>query len=336
MLFSGSPGLSRWPTSGKPAASVSSLPTDARQQSDYKLISRQVQPQQTFAAKVEEVRIAFSVLDRQGRAVARISPGDVEVTDERHAIAELSSFVQTADLPLRLGVLVDISESMTRGFADEQKAAHEFLEKIVRPDRDKVLVGSFATHVVLSKYGEHTPEILNVASASRPDNQTALYDALTASCLSGVMTERENFPVRRAIVLLSDGEDTDSYHTLQDAIRWAQRFEVAVYAIRMAGSPSTRRGNSVLEELASATGGRVFFLSDDSQLATAFGQIEEELRLQYVLTYQRSLAPPYDGFHHVQVAIRDQPNLRIISRAGYFARGSESHADAGRIGYEKP
>ena len=83
-------------------------------------------------------------------------------------------------------------------------------------------------------------------------------------------------------------------------------------------------GIGVLEELASTTGGRAFILSDDSQLATVFGQIEEELHWQYVLTYRRSLAPSYDGFHHVQVAIRDRPNLRISSRAGYFARGRGS------------
>lgn len=270
---------------------------------------------------VEEVRVVFSVLDRQGRFVNDITPADVELTDDDRVINELSGFSRSTNLPLRLALLMDVSESMTREFGQEQRAAAEFLGNVLRLEYDQAFVLTFATWVDPKKpymRGDNA-HIETVKMHAQSGGQTALYDAICSACLDELMNLQENLPVRRVIVLLSDGEDTQSRHTLRDAVEWAQRAGVAVYGVTVHNRRGEYPGDRVLKELASASGGRAFILKNYGQLPGVFSEIEDELRAQYVVTYRRSVAPPHSGFHALQVNLRNHPGLTVNCRRGYFA-----------------
>ena len=287
--------------------------------STLSLLSNEPQPLTTISKNVEEVRLAFTALDRQGHALDGIGPQDLDLADDRTPVSELTSFVRTSDLPLRLALLVDVSESVAKGLSEEQQASLEFLQTVVRPGRDQVLLMAFASRVMLQTPYPGKGEGLKLVSTYRAGGQTALYDAICAASSNDVIPSLDDSPARRAIVLLSDGEDTESYHTFKDAISCAQRAEVSIYAITIHSSETGRRGDKTLEELTSLTGGMAYILSRHDQLSSAFAQIEQDLRSQYVLTYRRSLAPPHSGFHSLQLTVRNAENAKLNYRRGYFA-----------------
>ena len=265
------------------------------------------------------MRVAFTVLDHKGHAVGGIGPQDLDVADDRSPVSELTSFVRASDLPLRLALLVDVSESVANGLSEEQRAALEFLQTVVRPGRDQVFLVAFATRLMLQTSYQGRTEGLRLVSTYRAGGQTALYDAICASCSNDSIASVDDSPARRAILLLSDGEDTQSYHTFKDAIACAQRAEISIYAITIHSWKSGRRGDKVLDELASSTGGTSYILASHDQLSTVFAQIEEDLRSQYVLTYRRSLVSPHPGFHVLQLTVRNRDNPKLNYRRGYFA-----------------
>jgi Ca-activated chloride channel homolog len=268
---------------------------------------------------VEEVRVVFSVLDRQGRFVDDMTPSDVELKDDDRIIDELTGFSRSANLPLRLALLVDVSESMTREFGQEQQAAGDFLRNVVRPEYDQAFVLTFATRVDPKQRYLHEAHVEKLKMHAQSGGQTALYDAICSACLDELMHAQENSPVRRVIVLLSDGEDTQSRHSLPDAVEWAQRAGVAVYAVTVHNGRGEFPGDRVLKDLAAASGGRAFILKSYDQLPSIFTEIEGELRAQYVVTYRRSVAPPRSGFHRLQVTLRNHPGMKVNYRRGYFA-----------------
>ena len=286
--------------------------------SNLSLLSNEPPPLTTISKNVEEVRLAFTALDRQGHALDGIGPQDLDLADDRTPVSELTSFVRTSDLPLRLALLVDVSDSVAKGLSEEQQASLEFLQTVVRPGRDQVLLMAFASRVMLQAPYPGKGEGLKLVS-TYAGGQTALYDAICAASSNDVTPSLDDSPARRAIVLLSDGEDTESYHTFKDAISCAQRAEVSIYAIAIHSSEPGRRGDKTLEELTSLTGGMAYILSRHDQLSSAFAQIEQDLRSQYVLTYRRSLAPPHSGFHSLQLTVRNVGNAKLNYRRGYFA-----------------
>lgn len=277
-------------------------------------------PGDVIRKNVEEVRVVFSVIDRQGHFVNDISPADLEVKDTDRAIDELTGFARTSNLPLRLGLVVDSSESMAREFGQQQRAAGEFLRNIVRPEYDRAFVMTFATRVDARRtYVHGGDDVEKLTMQAQSGGQTALYDAICSACTDELMNMQEELPIRRVLILLSDGEDTQSLHTLPDALDWAQRPGIAIYAITVHKPRGDYPGDRVLRELASATGGRAFILKNYNQLAPVFSEIESELRAQYVVTYRRSVAPPHSGFHPLQISVRNHPGLKVNFRRGYFA-----------------
>lgn len=277
----------------------------------------------TISKRVEEIRVVFTVVDRNGRFVPDVNPDQIDVVDNGKVISSLSSFSRSSELPLRIGLLVDVSESMTSGFASEQRAAAEFLGRVVRSERDEAFLLPFATKVMGRFRYVQQSTVVRAMSSYRAGGQTALYDAICSASRDAVMNADENVPVRRVIVLLSDGDDTESMHAMQDAIGWAQRAEIALYPITVHVTVHKRRrdypGDPVLREIASATGGEFFIASNYDQVTAVFARIENELRSQYVLTYLRSQAPRSNGFHTLQLRIRNRPELKVYYRRGYFA-----------------
>ena len=182
---------------------------------------------------------------------------------------------------------MDASNSVRDRFRFEQESAIEFLNQIVRPKSDRAFVIGFDTTAEVTQDFTDSAELLSRGVRMlRPGGGTALYDAIYYACRDKLMKARPHGPARRAIILLSDGEDNQSRVTREEAIEMAQRAEVIIYTISTNISGVKLRGDKVLERLADATGGRAFFPFKIQDVANAFSEIQDELRSQYLLAYK--------------------------------------------------
>jgi Ca-activated chloride channel family protein len=153
----------------------------------------------------------------------------------------------------------------------------------------------------------------------RPGGGTAMYDALYFACRDKLMKAQHNGPVRRAIILLSDGDDNQSHVTREEAIEMAQRADVIVYTISTNLSGAGHHGDKVLERIADATGGRAYVPFQITEVANAFAAIQEELRSQYAISYKPADFATDGRYRSVEILAQGQKGLRVRSRHGYFA-----------------
>src|SRR5208282_3787648 len=177
----------------------------------------------TIKKTVEEVRVVFTVTDKHGHYIKDLKRDDFKVLDDKKP-AELRSFRSETDLPLQVGLLIDASNSVRDRFKFEQEAAIEFLNAIIRPHYDKAFVVGFdATPEVTQDFTDNTEGLSNGVRMLRAGGGTAMYDALYFACRDKLMKQEQTGPVRRAIILLTDGEDNLSHVTREEAIEMAQR-----------------------------------------------------------------------------------------------------------------
>jgi Ca-activated chloride channel homolog len=269
---------------------------------------------------VNEVNVVFTVTDRHGRYVKDLKKGDFHVIDDRKPAEEIRSFHSETDLPLEVGLLIDASNSVRDRFKFEQESAIEFLNQTVRPRYDRAFVVGFdVTPDVTQDFTDNTEALSRGVRSLRPGGGTAMYDALYFSCRDKLLPEQRNRTVRRAIILLSDGDDNQSHVTREEAIEMAQRAEVIVYTISTNVSGSRQRGDKVLERIADATGGRAFFPFQITDVANAFAEIQDELRSQYALSYKPADFRSDGRYHTIEILAQNHKGLRVRSRHGYFA-----------------
>jgi len=229
----------------------------------------------TIRKNVNEVNIVFTVTDKHGRYVKDLKRNDFHVVDDSKPAA-ISSFHSETNLPLQVGLLVDASNSVRDRFKFEQESAIEFLNQTIRPRYDKAFVVGFdATPEVTQDFTDNTEILSRGVRALRPGGGTALYDALYFACRDKLLKQSQATPVRRAIVLLSDGDDNLSHVTREEAIEMAQRAEVIVYTISTNVTGSRQRGDKVLQRIADATGGYAFFPFQLTDVANAFTEIQD-------------------------------------------------------------
>jgi VWFA-related protein len=270
--------------------------------------------------RVEEVRVGFAV--RQGsKLVGDLGKEQLSVLDNGVSPGAITGFQRDSDLPLHLAVIIDHSDSMQKGFAGEQQAARQFLERFLRPNIDSVLLVEFSSQVDISEVASDTAKLSSVESLEA-SGQTALYDAIVAAGHTLEAQTKSAEPSRRVILLLSDGEDNYSRSDLAEAIEAAQRSDTVVYAITAHNLHYEYQGDTVLRQLADATGGRAFILGTYSHADRAFSEMEAELRTQYSITFRLPSAPAC-GYHSVRVVLRD-PKLRVQARRGYYACSNSS------------
>ena len=213
----------------------------------------------TITKTVNEVNVVFTVTDKHGRYVRNLAKRDFSVLDDGKPAEQIRSFHNETDLPLQVGLLVDASNSIRDRFKFEQESAIEFLNQTIRPRYDKAFVVGFdVTPEVTQDFTDNTEALSRGVRALRPGGGTAMYDALYFACRDKLLKEEQNGPVRRAIILLSDGDDNMSHVTREEAIEMAQRAEVIVYTISTNISRGSRGGDKVLDRIAEATGGRAF------------------------------------------------------------------------------
>jgi Ca-activated chloride channel family protein len=274
----------------------------------------------TIHRTVNEVNVVFTVIDRHGHYVKDLKKDDFQVIDDNRPAVEIRSFTRQTDLPLQVGLLVDASNSVRDRFKFEQESAIEFLNQTIRPKYDKAFVVGFdVTPEVTQEFTDNTEALSIGVRALRPGGGTAMYDALYFACRDRLMKAEQTGPVRRAIILLSDGDDNQSHVTREEAIEMAQRAEVIVYTISTNISGSIQRGDKVLERIAEATGGRSFEPFQLHDVANAFSEIQDELRSQYALSYKPADFRTDGRYHTIEILAQTHKNLKVRSRHGYYA-----------------
>src|SRR5690349_12194787 len=274
----------------------------------------------TIVKTVNEVNVVFTVTDKHGHYVKDLKKGDFSVLDDSKPAEQIRSFHNETDLPLQVGLLVDASNSVRDRFKFEQEAAIEFLNQTVRPRYDRAfIVGFDVTPEVTQDFTDNTESLSRGVRGLRPGGGTAMYDALYFACRDKLLKAPQTGPVRRAIILLTDGDDNMSHVTREEAIDMAQRADVIVYTISTNVSGSRRAGDKVLERIADATGGRSFFPFQITDVANAFVEIQDELRSQYDLSYKPADLRTDGRYHTIEILAQNHKGLRVRSRRGYYA-----------------
>ena len=262
----------------------------------------------------------FTVTDKHGRRVTNLRQSDFSVLDDSKPVRELLSFHNETNLPLQVALLIDASNSVRDRFKFEQESAIEFLNQTVRMGYDHaVVVGFDATPEVTQDFTDNTELLARGVRELRPGGGTALYDALYYTCRDKLLKTPQTTTTRRAIILLSDGEDNLSHVTREEAIEMAQRAEAVVYTISTNVTGSKGRGDKELEHIADATGGRAFFPFQIRDVANAFADIQDELRSQYAVAYRPADFKPDGRYRTIEIVANDRKNFRVRSRRGWYA-----------------
>jgi len=307
-VFSQNPAPPAQPQSGEPQKATSDNP--AASQDDSVTTIRKV---------VNEVNVVFTVTDKHGHYVKDLKKDDFKIIDDNKPAIDISSFRAETDLPLEVGLLIDASNSIRDRFKFEQEAAIEFLNQTIRRKYDQAFVIGFdVTPEVTQDYTDNTEALALGVRALRPGGGTAMYDAVYYACRDKLMKAPQTGPSRRAIVLLTDGDDNQSHVTREEAIEMAQRAEVVIYTISTNLTGSNGKYDKVLERIADATGGRSYVPFQLTEVANAFAAIQEELRSQYALSYKPAdfLA---DGHYRSIEILAKSKGFHVRSRRGYYS-----------------
>ena len=268
---------------------------------------------------VNEVSLIFTVTDRHGHYNPNLKQSDFALLDDNKAPAKVNSFHQQINLPLRVGIVIDASTSIRTRFQFEQQSATEFLLQILKARSDRAFVMGFdVTPTVTQDWTNNLDALETGVNRLRPGGGTALFDAVYTACRDKQLTERGPEPVRKALVLLSDGDDNQSRVRPDEAIKMCQRAETIIYAISTNWTPSRGKGDQVLTQMSEETGGQVFFPPSVEEMSVSFHNIEEELRSQYALTYTPADFK-YDGsFRPIYLYCNDR-RYQARAKKGYFA-----------------
>src|SRR5215475_11036471 len=331
-------------------------PADHAQQSGQQQAPAQQQPvvpanpQQppTFRTEVNLVDVLATVLDRRNKLVPDLEKSDFKVTDD-NAPQEIRFFSKQSDLPLRIGMLLDTSNSIRDRIKFEQEAAVDFLYSVLRRGKDQAFAMTFDDEPqIIQPFTSDGGLLRDEINKTRAGGGTAVYDAIYEACskqLSNPPRPPGDQPdvVRRVMVLISDGDDNLSNHTRADAIEMAQRTNVVIYTI----STSTQwiqlsqtnpnkladrkmhltEGDDILKNLAEETGGRAFFPYHVDDLNQSFQDIGDELRNQYTITYSPTNFVANGKYHRIRIEIPGQKGYQVRARRGYYARSRTNSAN---------
>ena len=269
--------------------------------------------------RVDEVNVLFIATDKHGKFVRDLGQNDFSILDDHKPPQSIINFRREVDLPLHMGLLVDVSGSVHSRFEFEQNAAISFLQHSVRVGFDKAFIVGFNNQSQMTQDFTDNVQLLSDGIHRLQDGGgTALYDAIYRACKDKFLKDRPDHPTRKAIVVVSDGEDNQSEYSRAQAIEMAQRAEVIIYAISTDDSGLILRGDKVLEQLAEATGGRAFFPFKMKDITHSFAAIEDELRSQYVVSYKPADFDADGRFRSIEISALKK-DLQVRARKGYFA-----------------
>jgi Ca-activated chloride channel homolog len=281
---------------------------------------------------VDEVALLFAATDH-GDSVTDLTRSDVSIRDDRQAPASITGFLSESELPLRLGVVIDTSESITSRFGFEQKAAIDFVDKVVTNKDDLAFVVGVANSVLLVQdFTADRTQLSKGIDQLAPAGGTALWDAVTFA--SAKLASRiETRPVARVLVVISDGEDNSSSTTIKEAIESAEHSEVIVYTVSTRDERDTANafyksyatnyfvGDRALKVLAEGTGGTPFFPGSLSHLNHSLADLQQIIRGRYLISYKPSEFQRNGHYRSVDItAHKSGHKLRVYARKGYYAK----------------
>jgi Ca-activated chloride channel family protein len=297
---------------GMIAAGVSAQPPASKATGDEDQKSQ-------FTLDVTRVQLLFTVSDKKGRFVSNLAKEDFEVFEAKKP-QSIVEFTAESDLPLRLAILIDTSNSIRDRFKFQQEAATDFVNTVIRPQEDRAVVVSFdaAPELVADLTGD-IEKLTSAIRSLRAGGGTALYDAIFFACRDKLMQDQPRHKFRRAMVILSDGEDNQSRYTRDQALEMAHKAEVVVYSISTNRLGSESDGDKVLKYFAEQTGGQTFFPFKAQELAQSFENIANELRHQYNVLYRPEPLKADGLYHTVDVKVRGRKDRGVRVRHGYYA-----------------
>ena len=301
------------PATSPVSAPAAQQPPTAEQQAD-------INSAPIVRLSVNEVNLIFTVTDRHGHYIPNLQQSDFALLDDQKAPAAVKGFHQQINLPLRVGVVIDASTSIRSRFQFEQQSATEFLLQILKAKSDRAFVMGFdVTPTVTQDWTNNIDGLETGINRLRPGGGTALFDAVYTACRDKLLDiSRGQEPVRKAMVLLSDGDDNQSRVRPDEAIKMCERAETIIYAISTNWTPSRGKGDEVLTQMAEATGGQVFFPPSVEEVSNSFTAIEEELRSQYALTYTPADFKENGAFRPIYLYCNDR-RYQVRAKKGYFA-----------------
>jgi VWFA-related protein len=292
--------------------------------------------------------IFFTAADKNKRFISNLKAGDIRVLEDGQP-QDIFTFQSNIDLPLSIAILIDTSASEERTLPDEKDAARAFLEDVMRPNRDEAAVVSFTGETTLEQGFTGSVDRLRraidrvefvppsgyigggvVVTGTPPisgTNQslagsTAIWDAVWATSEELIGESAEH--TRRAIILLTDGDDTSSKMKMHDAIERAQKADALIYAIGIGDRYTFNVDEGSLRKIAEQTGGRAYFPRNERDLRDSFIQIQRDLREQYLVAYSPSNKNRDGSYRKIEIQIVNpdlrQQNLKLNYRSGYFAK----------------
>lgn len=274
---------------------------------------------QVITLDVTRVNILFTVSDKRNRFVTNLTQDDFEVFENKKR-QQILEFTAESDLPLRLGLLIDTSNSVRDRFRFEQEASIEFLNSLLRAGADRAMIVSFDTAAELvSDLTDNHEKLVRAIRDLRPGGGTALYDAIFNTCRDKLIKDQPKHKFRRAIVILSDGEDNQSRYTREQALEMAQKSDVVIYTISTNITRVESDGDKLLKYLAQETGGMALFPFKVEDLAQSFENIANELRSQYNLLYRPEPLHTDGLYHTVDIKVRNRKDYIVRARKGYYA-----------------
>jgi VWFA-related protein len=288
----------------------------------------------TIRVDVELVNVLFSVRDKKGALIPNLTEDDFTIFEDGKQ-QEVRSFTRESDLPLTIGLLVDVSVSQENLIEIEKRAAYQFFSKVLRP-KDMAFLISFGAEAELLQDLTNSPRLLEngldglrvsaqvgglhpgpVPTATRPRG-TILYDAVYLAANEKLRTEVG----RKAMVIISDGADQGSRTSRDEAIAAALRADAIIYSIFYVDDNFARGYYSgdegTLKRLSEDTGGRSFRVNRKTTLDDIFRMIQEEMRSQYAISYSPANSEKDGGFRKIEIKSKNK-DLRVQARKGYFA-----------------
>jgi VWFA-related protein len=283
------------------------------------LLSKLRAQEPTFSSAVRVVNLLANVRTRKGAIVSDLSKDDFQVFEDSRPQV-IKYFARQSDLPLMLGLMVDTSMSQDKVLDQERAACFRFLDSVLRPNKDKVFIQQFDSRIIVrqeltSSWKDLNESLNQVDTPSRKQltngigTGTRLYDAMIES--ANAMKTQQG---RKAVIVMTDGDDNDSEATLSASIEAAVKADLLIYSILFGG----RAGQRVLEQMSRETGGGYFEVSKKASIDDIFDTIQNELRNQYSIGYVSDKVPDIGEFRKIQLKTTDK-TLSVQTRERYWA-----------------
>jgi len=285
------------------------------------ILAKSILPGYTIRRTVPEVRVQFSVADEHGKLSTNLSANDIRIFDNQYAVQRIRQFSRLDDLPLQIGILLDVSDSVRNNIVHKKLATRILVEQVLRSQTDRAFLVGFGREVKL--WQPSTGDSAALRNALERIQQlgytTNLYDGLFAACAGQFPQTGEHEVAQRVIVLFSDGDDTGSLHGMPAVIALAQRNEVQIFALSTHPQRKPAPGDDVLRRLADETGGHFYVARSDKEFPAIFAEMEQQMRTQYAVSFQPQQDTP--GFHALRVELSSPQKVRVHARQGYYVEG---------------